>query len=109
MYSLVLMAALTSAPDTPQFNGYFRDLFGSGCTGRDTSRESDTSRASCQGGCHCHGVIARHSRPCGLRKLSCNIVHHAVHAADAEQRLGVAAGLLADFHSRVELGFGAGN
>lgn len=36
MYSVVMLAALTSAPDVPQFNGYFRDLFsrdGGGCNG----------------------------------------------------------------------------
>lgn len=34
MYSIVLMTALTTTPDTPQFNGYFRDLFsGNSCNG----------------------------------------------------------------------------
>lgn len=34
MYSIVLMAAMTSAPDSASFNGYFRDLFHrNGCTG----------------------------------------------------------------------------
>lgn len=44
MYSIVLMTALTASPETPQFNGYFRDLFqgGSGCCGG--------SRYSCSGG-----------------------------------------------------------
>jgi uncharacterized protein (TIGR03000 family) len=44
MYSIVLMTAITASPETPQFNGYFRDLFhgGSGCCGG--------SRYSCSGG-----------------------------------------------------------
>ncbi|MBY0513345.1 MAG: TIGR03000 domain-containing protein, partial [Gemmataceae bacterium] len=36
MYSLVLMTAIASAPDTPEFNGKFRDLFSrsnAGCNG----------------------------------------------------------------------------
>jgi uncharacterized protein (TIGR03000 family) len=37
MYSLVLMSAMTAAPDTAEFNGFFRDLFNrnncAGCTG----------------------------------------------------------------------------
>ena len=60
MYSLVLMAALTTAPDTPQFDGRLRDAFSgcTGCYGRDTSRESDTARSgSCSGSCHCHGGV----------------------------------------------------
>ena len=49
MYSIVMMTALTAAPDAPQFNGYFRDLFnrdGGGCNGC-----SGTGRYSCSGGC----------------------------------------------------------
>lgn len=59
MYSLVLMAALNTAPDTPQFNGFFRDLFRGGCTGSCSgctgSRDSDRYG----GGCHssCHGLF----------------------------------------------------
>jgi len=34
MYSLVLMTAFTTAPDGPEFNGFFRNLFhGGGCSG----------------------------------------------------------------------------
>jgi uncharacterized protein (TIGR03000 family) len=34
MYSIVLMAAITTTPDTASFNGYFRDLFNrNGCNG----------------------------------------------------------------------------
>jgi uncharacterized protein (TIGR03000 family) len=33
MYSIVLMAAMTSTPDTASFNGYFRDLFRGNCNG----------------------------------------------------------------------------
>src|SRR5262245_40835757 len=34
MYSLVLMTALTTAPDGPEFNGFFQNLFhGGGCSG----------------------------------------------------------------------------
>jgi len=58
MYSLVLMAAISTAPETPQFNGFFQDLFRGGCNGtcqgHDTSRDADRSgsgcHASCQGG-----------------------------------------------------------
>ena len=48
MYSLVMMTALTAAPDGPQFNGYFRDLFhrDNGCNGC-----SGAMRYSCSGGC----------------------------------------------------------
>lgn len=60
MYSLVMMTALTSAPDTTQFNGYFRDLFSgnscngcSGCSGCNGC--SGAARYSCSGGC-CGGT-----------------------------------------------------
>lgn len=53
MYSMVLMAALTTAPETPQFNGFFRDLFNGSCHGRDRERESDRAASgSCHGSCH---------------------------------------------------------
>lgn len=45
MYSIVLMTALTTSPETPQFNGYFRDML-SGCHGC-----SGGARYSCSGGC----------------------------------------------------------
>ncbi len=50
MYSLVLMTALSGAPDTPEFNGYFRNLANrntncNGCTGC-----TGGSRYSCNGG-----------------------------------------------------------
>ncbi len=52
MYSIVMMTALTAAPDAPQFNGYFRDLFnrdGGGCNGCNGC--SGGARYSCSGGC----------------------------------------------------------
>ncbi len=57
MYSVVMMAALTSAPDVPQFNGYFRDLFsrdGNGCGGCNGC--SGAPKYNCSGGCS--GVTA---------------------------------------------------
>ncbi len=53
MYSLVMMTALTSAPDTAQFNGYFRDLFsGNSCNGCNGCNGcSGAARYSCSGGC----------------------------------------------------------
>jgi len=33
MYSLVLMTAMSTTPSTPEFNGYFRDLFFGNCSG----------------------------------------------------------------------------
>jgi uncharacterized protein (TIGR03000 family) len=48
MYSLVLMTAMTAAPDTPEFGGLFRDRMNcSGCSG--------AARYSCYGGCSCNG------------------------------------------------------
>lgn len=49
MYSLVLMAAMGSAPTTPEFNGYFRDLF-NGCSGCNGC-SGGAARYSCNGGC----------------------------------------------------------
>ncbi len=46
MYSLVLMTAMTTAPDAPEFNGYFRDLFSrNNCYGSNAP-----PRYSCYGG-----------------------------------------------------------
>ena len=56
MYSLVLMTALSTAPATPQFDGYFRDLFRGGCQGG--SCVGRDSRSGCQGGCTgCRGGL----------------------------------------------------
>lgn len=49
MYSLVLMSALTTAPDATQFNGYFRNLFRGGCYGSCTGAETSAGYASCSG------------------------------------------------------------
>jgi len=55
MYSLILMSAMTAAPEAPEFNGFFRDLLSfrgtserrsAGCTGS-TARSN-----SCTGGCN---------------------------------------------------------
>ncbi len=58
MYTLVMMAALTTAPDATQANGFFRDLAGgSGCHA-DSRSESDTKNCSgCCGGGLFHGRI----------------------------------------------------
>jgi uncharacterized protein (TIGR03000 family) len=56
MYSLVLMTAMTTAPDGAEFNGYFRDLFFGcgGCAGQSASPAGCTGayapRYSCYGG-----------------------------------------------------------
>lgn len=50
MYSIVMLTALSAAPDAPQFNGYFRDMFGGGCNGC-----SGAARYSCNG---CSGSMA---------------------------------------------------
>ncbi|MFM8275232.1 MAG: TIGR03000 domain-containing protein, partial [Gemmata sp.] len=56
MYSIVLMTALSAAPDAPQFNGYFRDLFqGNSCNGCNGC--SGGARYSCSGG-GCSGAVA---------------------------------------------------
>ncbi len=56
MYSIVMMTALTAAPDAPQFNGYFRDLFHGGCGGS-CNGCSGGVRYSCYGG-GCSGAVA---------------------------------------------------
>ena len=50
MYTIAVVMALSAAPETPQFNGYFRDLFGGSCQGRESER---------RGNCHstCHGGL----------------------------------------------------
>ncbi|HEX4612543.1 MAG TPA: TIGR03000 domain-containing protein [Urbifossiella sp.] len=72
MYSLVLMTAMAGSPDTPGFNGYFRDLFNgsggcSGCCGGGAVRYScygggcsgtSYDPGCCGGGC-CGGTVAR--------------------------------------------------
>lgn len=56
MYSIVMMTALTAAPDGPEFNGYFRDLFnGNSCNGCNGC--SGGVRYSCYGG-GCSGSVA---------------------------------------------------
>jgi uncharacterized protein (TIGR03000 family) len=57
MYTLVLMTAMSTAPATPQFDGFFRDLFNGGCHGSCTGRDAARSGSSCQGSCHgsCNG------------------------------------------------------
>ncbi len=57
MYSLVLMTALSAAPETPQFNGFFRDLIG-GCHGSSCNGSSNSSGSSCRGSCNgCSGGL----------------------------------------------------
>lgn len=59
MYTLVLMSALGTAPETAEFNGFFRDLFSfrGGCRGDEVSAGRDT--AGCNGCCGglFHGAI----------------------------------------------------
>jgi uncharacterized protein (TIGR03000 family) len=54
VYTLVLMTAMSTAPATPQFDGYFRDLFRGSCHGSCTGRDS---RSSCQGSSCCGGGL----------------------------------------------------
>lgn len=70
MYSLVLMTAMTGAPDAAEFNGYFRDLlFGQGCSGSTSAGGCSGSyapRYSCYGGgsgypANCSGSAAYNS------------------------------------------------
>jgi uncharacterized protein (TIGR03000 family) len=60
MYTLVLMSAMGTAPDSAQFNGFFRELFSfrGGCSGSDDrSTSRDTGGCSgCRGGLF-HGGI----------------------------------------------------
>src|SRR5262245_46516085 len=49
MYSLVLMTAMTTAPDAPEFNGFFRDLFSGNCAG--CYGTNLAPRYNCYGGC----------------------------------------------------------
>ena len=61
MYSLVLMSAMSTAPNTADFNGYFRDLFSrnncNGCTGCNGC--NGAAKYSCNGcnGC-CGGLFS---------------------------------------------------
>ena len=47
MYSLVLMTAMSTTPNAPDFNGYFRDLFFGNCSG---CSGYTAPRYSCSGG-----------------------------------------------------------
>lgn len=81
MYSIVMMTALTAAPDAPQFNGYFRDLFsrsnsngctgGTGCSGaaRYNCSGAMAYAASCSG---CSGSMASPASCSGCSGSSCN-------------------------------------
>src|SRR5438105_2453230 len=60
MYSLIMMTAMASAPQGPQFNGYFRDLFlGNGCNGQCAGCSGNANYATCSGGygCSCCGGL----------------------------------------------------
>ncbi len=56
MYSLVMLTALSTAPATPQFDGYFRDMLRGSCNGRD-ARSGGSCQGSCQGSCHGGGLF----------------------------------------------------
>lgn len=70
MYTLVLMAALTSAPDAPEFGGLFRNMFsgssscGGGCQGA-------ACHGSCSGGCY-GSCTGRSSNACYGSCSGCN-------------------------------------
>lgn len=66
MYSLVLMSAMTPAPDAAGFNGYFRDLFnrGGNCSGCSGSCGGTPVRYSCVGG-GCSGATSYATGCCG--------------------------------------------
>ncbi|MBY0458037.1 MAG: hypothetical protein K2V38_11910, partial [Gemmataceae bacterium] len=71
MYSVVLMTALTTAPDVPQFNGYFRDLFsGNSCSGCNGCNGGGV-RYSCYGG-GCSGSVAYPASCNGCCGYSCH-------------------------------------
>ncbi len=54
MYTIAMMMAMTTAPEVPQFNGFFRELFnGSSCH---SSSESDRKSSSTCNGC-CGGLF----------------------------------------------------
>ena len=59
MYSLVLMSAMSTAPATPEFNGYFRDLFFgcNGCYGCGGCYGSGGARYGCNGCGGCDGFL----------------------------------------------------
>jgi uncharacterized protein (TIGR03000 family) len=57
MYSLVLMATMSAAPNTAEFNGYFRDLFSRGdCNGCNGC--NGAARYSCNGCCGGSGLFS---------------------------------------------------
>jgi uncharacterized protein (TIGR03000 family) len=57
MYSLVMMAALSTAPEATEFNGFFRDLFSfrGSCSGCNGCTGSQSQSASCSGSSCCGG------------------------------------------------------
>lgn len=76
MYSLVLMSAMTTAPSTAEFNGYFRDLFNrgncagcNGCTGGCTGSLSNSN--TCNGCCGGSGLFSG-NRIRSLFNSNCN-------------------------------------
>ncbi len=79
MYTLVMMTALTTAPEAAQFNGFFRDLAGgSGCQSDTRSQSEGTKcRGNCDGCCGGGGlfngrIISFFSFGGGCRGSSCN-------------------------------------
>ena len=61
MYSLVLMSAMSSAPATPEFNGFFRDLFFGcgGCYGSGNGCYGGGARYSCSFRMRCRRLPLR--------------------------------------------------
>lgn len=70
MYSLVLMTAMTGAPDTAEFNGYFKNLFHpnagcngcNGCGGGPNVNSYSNGCNGCNGGCNGNGFLGLRSR-----------------------------------------------
>ncbi len=77
MYTLVLMSALGTAPESGDFNGFFRDLFSfrGGCRGADddrsTSRDTGSGCTGCCGGLF-HGGVRNWLHGCHGSCTGCN-------------------------------------
>lgn len=74
MYSLILMTAMSSAPQGPEFNGFFRDLFQRGsCSGNCTGCYGTCvgKSAGCYGN-SCHGFGSRIRSFFSFRGGNCN-------------------------------------
>jgi uncharacterized protein (TIGR03000 family) len=50
MYTIAMMMAMTTAPEVPQFNGHFRELFGGSSCHSSSKSDSKSSCNGCSGG-----------------------------------------------------------